>query len=129
MSADPSLSARVCVCAQSDGVTLICATNLAEALDPALTRPGRIDRIIHVPFPSKKERIEVSESQDTPASWQARYMSIFGVYVGPSVCMAFVSLCIGRSVSFSLHVHLSVFVCVSIPSVASFSLSLSVVRI
>ncbi|PHJ17248.1 atp-dependent metallopeptidase subfamily protein [Cystoisospora suis] len=43
----------------SDGVTLICATNLAEALDPALTRPGRIDRIIHVPFPSKKERIEI----------------------------------------------------------------------
>ncbi|KFG30904.1 putative ATP-dependent metalloprotease, partial [Toxoplasma gondii FOU] len=43
----------------SDGVTLVCATNLLEALDPALTRPGRIDRIIHVPFPSKKERIEI----------------------------------------------------------------------
>ncbi|PFH37622.1 ATP-dependent metallopeptidase HflB subfamily protein [Besnoitia besnoiti] len=43
----------------SDGVTLVCATNLLEALDPALTRPGRMDRIIHVPFPSKKERIEI----------------------------------------------------------------------
>jgi hypothetical protein len=36
---------------------LIMATNLPEALDPAMLRPGRIDRIYKVGYPSKAGRI------------------------------------------------------------------------
>lgn len=36
----------------------IMATNMPDALDPALLRPGRIDRIYRVGYPSKEGRIE-----------------------------------------------------------------------
>ena len=35
----------------TEGVIVLAATNLAETLDPALTRPGRFDRTVHVPLP------------------------------------------------------------------------------
>lgn len=35
----------------NEGVIVLAATNLAETLDPALTRPGRFDRVVHVPVP------------------------------------------------------------------------------
>ena len=35
----------------SEGVVVLAATNLAETLDAALTRPGRFDRTVHVPVP------------------------------------------------------------------------------
>ncbi len=43
----------------SDQVIVMAATNRADVLDPALTRPGRFDRQIHVPMPDLKGRIEV----------------------------------------------------------------------
>ena len=36
---------------QNEGIIVIAATNIPEQLDPALTRPGRFDRLIHVPNP------------------------------------------------------------------------------
>ena len=43
-----------------EGVLFIGATNLAEHLDPALLRPGRFDKIIHIGPPnSKKDREEI----------------------------------------------------------------------
>jgi cell division protease FtsH len=43
----------------SDQVIVIAATNRADVLDPALTRPGRFDRQIQVPLPDIKGRMEI----------------------------------------------------------------------
>lgn len=40
-------------------IIVIAATNLVSSLDEAVLRPGRFDRIIHIPNPSKMERIAV----------------------------------------------------------------------
>jgi cell division protease FtsH len=40
----------------SDGVILLAATNRPDALDPALRRPGRFDREVLVPLPSRADR-------------------------------------------------------------------------
>lgn len=42
-----------------DGVIVIAATNRADVLDPALTRPGRFDRQVSVPLPDVKGRLEI----------------------------------------------------------------------
>ncbi|MBL8760863.1 MAG: ATP-dependent zinc metalloprotease FtsH [Phycisphaerae bacterium] len=43
----------------TDGVIVVAATNRADVLDPALTRPGRFDRQIVVPLPDVKGRLEI----------------------------------------------------------------------
>ena len=40
-------------------VVVIGATNRADILDPALLRPGRFDRVIYVPPPDKRARLEI----------------------------------------------------------------------
>lgn len=42
-----------------DGVIVVAATNRADVLDPALTRPGRFDRQITVPLPDVNGRLEI----------------------------------------------------------------------
>lgn len=45
----------------NEGVVIIAATNRADVLDPALLRPGRFDRQIHVPLPDVKGREKILE--------------------------------------------------------------------
>ena len=40
-------------------VFVLAATNRPELVDPALLRPGRFDRILQVPVPDKKARLEI----------------------------------------------------------------------
>ncbi len=42
-----------------DNVRIIAATNRIDLIDPALLRPGRFDRIIHIPLPDYNARIEI----------------------------------------------------------------------
>ncbi|HLC65975.1 MAG TPA: AAA family ATPase [Candidatus Nanoarchaeia archaeon] len=42
-----------------DNVKIIGATNRKDILDPAITRPGRLDRLIQVPIPDKEGRYPI----------------------------------------------------------------------
>ncbi|WP_338700977.1 ATP-dependent zinc metalloprotease FtsH [Streptomyces sp. Q6] len=52
----------------SEGVIVIAATNRADVLDPALTRPGRFDRIVNVSPPDRggRESILKIHTRDIP---------------------------------------------------------------
>eukprot|EP01068_Selenidium_serpulae_P005076 Selendium_serpulae@DN385_c0_g1_i1.p1 len=41
---------------QHKGVVVICATNFPDSLDPAILRPGRLDKRLHLPRPNQKGR-------------------------------------------------------------------------
>ncbi len=41
------------------GVIVLAATNRADIMDPALLRPGRFDRHVHLGLPNKQERFEI----------------------------------------------------------------------
>jgi ATP-dependent metalloprotease len=43
----------------NEGIVVICATNLPDSLDRALTRPGRLDKTVVVPLPDLKGRREI----------------------------------------------------------------------
>ncbi len=42
-----------------EGVAVVATTNRPDILDSALLRPGRFDRLIYVPAPSEKARLEI----------------------------------------------------------------------
>ncbi len=44
---------------ETENIIFIAATNFIEVLDPAITRPGRFDRIINIPLPDCKGREEI----------------------------------------------------------------------
>ena len=54
-----------------DNVKVIGATNRKDILDPAITRPGRLDRLISVPKPDKKGRISVLKIHSKSMSFDA----------------------------------------------------------
>jgi transitional endoplasmic reticulum ATPase len=44
---------------EMEGVVVIGTTNRPDIVDPALLRPGRFDRLIYVPAPDEKTRLEI----------------------------------------------------------------------
>jgi transitional endoplasmic reticulum ATPase len=44
---------------EMEGVAVIGTTNRPDIVDPALLRPGRFDRLIYVPAPDEKTRLEI----------------------------------------------------------------------
>ncbi len=42
-----------------EGVVFVAATNRPDLLDPALLRPGRIDRFVYVPAPDEESRLKI----------------------------------------------------------------------
>jgi 26S proteasome regulatory subunit T6 len=44
---------------ESKNIKIIMATNRIDILDPALLRPGRIDRKVEFPNPSVEARLEI----------------------------------------------------------------------
>ena len=44
-------------------VKLIMATNRPDVLDPALLRPGRLDRKIEIPLPNEAARLDIQENR------------------------------------------------------------------
>ncbi|XP_055386738.1 nuclear valosin-containing protein-like [Condylostylus longicornis] len=44
------------------GVYLLAATNRPDIIDPAILRPGRLDTVLYVGFPERKDRIEILEA-------------------------------------------------------------------
>ena len=41
------------------GVFVIAATNRPDIIDPAMLRPGRLDKLLYVPLPSKDDRLSI----------------------------------------------------------------------
>jgi SpoVK/Ycf46/Vps4 family AAA+-type ATPase len=40
-------------------VFIIAATNRPDIIDPAMLRPGRLDKLLFVPLPSKEDRLQI----------------------------------------------------------------------
>jgi 26S proteasome regulatory subunit T4 len=47
---------------------IIMATNRPDTLDPALLRPGRLDRKIEVPLPNEQARLEILKIHAGPVN-------------------------------------------------------------
>merc|ERR1711862_546355 len=47
-------------------VKIIMATNRPDTLDPALLRPGRLDRKIEIPLPNEQARVEILKIHSNP---------------------------------------------------------------
>lgn len=45
------------------GVFIMAASNRPDMIDPAVLRPGRLDRTLYVGLPEKKDRLEILQAQ------------------------------------------------------------------
>jgi 26S proteasome regulatory subunit T4 len=51
-----------------DKVKMIMATNRPDVLDPALMRPGRLDRKVEIPLPNEQGRVEIIKIHAAPVA-------------------------------------------------------------
>lgn len=52
-------------------VYVIAATNRPDMIDPAMTRPGRLDKILYVPLPNEVERAEILKKVSKNTPWHS----------------------------------------------------------
>ncbi len=64
---------------------LIMATNRPDTLDPALLRPGRLDRKIEIPLPNEQARMEILKihAKDVNKSGEIDYEAVVKVGASP----------------------------------------------
>ena len=43
-------------------VFVIAATNRPDIIDPAMLRPGRLDKLLYVPLPAKEDRLSILQT-------------------------------------------------------------------
>lgn len=69
---------------QNEGIIVMAATNRADILDPALTRPGRFDRQIYIGRPDVKGREEILRvhSENKPLASDVNLADIAKVTIG-----------------------------------------------
>merc|ERR1719509_318724 len=58
-------------------VKMIMATNRPDTLDPALLRPGRLDRKIEIPLPNEQARLEILKIHAGPICAEAEPDKVF----------------------------------------------------
>jgi ribosome biogenesis ATPase len=51
------------------GVYVLAATNRPDMVDPAMTRPGRLDRCLYVPLPDASERVDILRTLGRATPW------------------------------------------------------------
>jgi SpoVK/Ycf46/Vps4 family AAA+-type ATPase len=70
---------------------IIMATNRPDTLDPALLRPGRLDRKIEIPLPNEQGRLEILKihAASINKSGEFDYEAVVKVSKKPSLCKSF----------------------------------------
>jgi ribosome biogenesis ATPase len=60
------------------GVFVIAATNRPDIIDPAMLRPGRLDKLLYVPLPTKDDRLSIllTCSKKLPISDNVQFKTI-----------------------------------------------------
>lgn len=66
---------------QTVNVKVIMATNRADTLDPALLRPGRLDRKIEFPLPDRRQKRMVFQVRVTSSCSADCGFVLFGIWV------------------------------------------------
>ncbi|XP_065881265.1 calmodulin-interacting protein 111 isoform X2 [Euphorbia lathyris] len=66
---------------RTDGLLVIAATNRLESIEPALRRPGRLDREIEIGVPSSKQRLDIlntllSQMEHTLSDMQIQHLAV-----------------------------------------------------
>lgn len=92
-------------------VKMIMATNRPDVLDPALLRPGRLDRKIEIPLPNEQARSEILKIH---ASGITKHGDIdYEVSSTPSSCPIMLSTDVGTSLPENKYAlqSLAAFVC------------------
>lgn len=56
---------------------MIMATNRPDTLDPALLRPGRLDRKIEIPLPNEQARLEILKIHSSTISKRGEIGELF----------------------------------------------------
>lgn len=99
---------------RTDGLIVIAATNRPDSIEPALRRPGRLDREIEIGVPSPKQRLDIlltllSEMQHSLLDMQVQHLAMVSHgFVGAdlaALCNEAALVCLRRYVKFKYSCH------------------------